>query len=101
MRNRRVDVHRLLGDAPPLIGAQKFERAHVVQTIGQLHQHHADVVDHRQQHLPHIFGLLLFARELTDVRNLGETFDQVRHLFTKIVADGVGIGQRVFDHVVK
>ena len=72
-----------------------------MQTVGQFHQHHAHVVNHRQQHLAHIFRLLLFARDIADVGNLGQAFDQMRNFFAKVVANGLGVGQRVFDHVMQ
>ena len=58
---RRIDVHRLLGDAPALLGGTMLERAHVVQAVGELDQQHADVVGNRQQELAQVFGLLGFA----------------------------------------
>jgi len=72
-----------------------------VQPVREFHQHHAHVVDHRQQHFPHVLGLLLFARDVTDVRNFGETFDQMRHVFAEICADRGSIGQGVFYYIVK
>ena len=42
---RRVDIHRLAGDAPPLLFRRDvIERAHVVQAVGELDQKHPDVV---------------------------------------------------------
>ena len=38
-----------------------LERAHVVQAVGQLDEHDADVVHHGQHHLAQVLGLLLFA----------------------------------------
>ena len=62
MRDGRVNVHRLLRDPAPLVQAEEFQRAHVVEPIGQLHEHDPHIVDHRQQHFAHILGLLLFTR---------------------------------------
>ena len=67
MRDRRVDVHRLLRDAATLFRDEIFKRSHVVKTIGELHQHDAHVINHRQKHLPHIFSLLLFSGDVADV----------------------------------
>src|ERR1051326_6035223 len=60
MRNWRKDLHRLFRDALALLSAQILKRAHVVQTICQLYEHDAHVVDHREQHLAHVLRLLLF-----------------------------------------
>ena len=64
-------------------------------------QHHPHIVNHRQQHLANIFGLLFLARNITDMSYLGEAFNQMGHLFAKVIANGIGIGQRVLDHVMK
>ena len=58
--NRRVNVHRFLRDASPLVRTQEFKRAHVMQAIGELDKDDAHVVNHRQQHLANIFRLLFF-----------------------------------------
>jgi hypothetical protein len=47
------------------------QRTHVVKSIGELHKDDPNVVDHRKQHLAHILGLLFFARDIADLRNLG------------------------------
>ena len=60
VRDGRVDIQRLARDALLLVRRQIFERAHVVQPVGQLHQHHANVVDHGQKHLADVFGLARF-----------------------------------------
>ncbi len=101
MSDRRIDVHGLLGDAAALFRAQEFERSHVVQPVGEFDQHHAHVVDHRQQHFPHVLRLLLLARDVTDVGNFGETFDQMRHVFAEICADSGSIGQGVFYYIMQ
>ena len=56
---RRVDLHRLAGDALLLLGRQAVERAHVVEAVGELDEDDPDVLGHRQQHLPDVLGLLL------------------------------------------
>ena len=101
VRNRREDVHRLFGDAFSLLRAEILQRAHVVQAVGKFDQHDAHVVDHRQQHLAHVLGLLLFARDVADLRDLGEAIDQVGDLFAEVFADRFEIDERVFDDVVQ
>ena len=101
MSNRRVNVHGFLRNAAALIGGQVLERAHVVKTICQLYQHDPHVVDHRQQHLAHVFGLLFLSGQLADVGNLGEPFNQVGDFVTKIITDCIGVGEGVFDHVMQ
>ncbi len=78
-----------------------MKRAHVVQAIGELHEHDAHVVDHRQQHLANVLGLLLFARDVADLRDLGQPVDEVRDLFAEVAANRLEIDERVFDNVVQ
>ena len=54
---RRVDVEGLLGDALALVGRHEAERAHVVQSVGELDQQHAHVVGDREQELAEVLGL--------------------------------------------
>ena len=78
-----------------------LERAHVVQAVGQFDEHDADVVDHGEHHLAQVFGLLLLAGGEVDFADLGDAFDDVRHLLAEFFAnvdDGDG---RVFDRIVQ
>ena len=61
VRQRGVHVQRLAGDGHLPLGLLVFERAHIVQPVGQLDQHDADVLAHGQEHLAQRFGLLLLA----------------------------------------
>ncbi len=47
----RVDVERLARDGAAARRRHGVQRAHVVRAIGELHQDHAQVADHRQHHL--------------------------------------------------
>ena len=74
---------------------------HVVQAIGQLHQDHADVVDHRQQHLAEVFRLPLFARRKGDGADLGDALHHVSDFGPEMLLDFFDRRQRVFDDVVE
>ena len=56
---RRVDLHRLAGDALLLVRRQAVQRPHVVESVGELDEHDPDVLGHRQEHLADVLGLLL------------------------------------------
>ncbi len=92
-----VDLERLLRDLVLAVGLKVFERAHVVQAIGEFDEHHADVIDHGEHHLAQVFGLRFFARGEIDLADLGDAFDDVRDLLAEFFAD-VDDGDRgVFD----
>ena len=59
VRQRRVDLHRLLGDAAAVSAGSRPQRAHVVQPVGQLDDHDADVLRHREEHLAQVLRLHL------------------------------------------
>ena len=101
MRDRRVDVERLARDLLLPLRREKLQRAHVVQAIGQLDQHHADVVHHGQDHLAHVLGLRLFRRREVDLADLGDAFNDVRDLLAEFGLDLVDRDRRVFHHVVQ
>ncbi len=52
---RRINIQRLLGDLFLLFRLHRTERAHVVQPVGQLDQHHPDVLDHAEHHFAQRF----------------------------------------------
>ena len=56
-----VDVDRLLGDALLLGRRHRRDRAHVVQSVGELDDEDTQVGGHRHQHLAHRGRLLGFA----------------------------------------
>ncbi len=97
----RVDFQRLFGDFVLALGLQVLERAHVVQAVGQLDEHHADVVDHGQHHLAQVFGLLFFARGEVDFADLGDALDDVGDLLAEFLADVDDGDGGVFDRIVQ
>ena len=82
-----VDLESFAGNFLLPVRRQVFERPHVVQAVGQLDEHHADVIHHRQHHLAQVFGLLLFPGGEIDGADLGDALDDMRHLFAKLFAD--------------
>ncbi len=54
----------------------EFQRAHVVQAVGELDQQHANVVGDRQQQLAQVLGLLGLARDQLQPLQLGEALHQ-------------------------
>ena len=83
MRQRSVDVQRLLCNGLLAFDTKVLQGAHVVQPVGQLDEDDAHVAHHRQQHLAHVFGLTVFAVRELDLVDLGDAFDDVRHLLAE------------------
>ena len=82
----RIDVQSLAGDGFLAVGLQVLERAHVVQPVGQLDEHHAHIRYHGQQHLAHVFCLAVFAIGELDFVDFGDALDDVGHLVAKFGA---------------
>ncbi len=97
----RVDVQRLARDLLLPLGREKLQGAHVVQTVGQLDEHHADVIHHGQHHLAHVLGLGFFGGGEIDFADLGDAFDDVGNLLAEFGIDLVDGYGSVFDRVVQ
>ena len=101
MGDRRVDVAGLLRDADAPFLGQVVQRPHVVQPVGELDENHADVVDHRQQHLAEALRLALLARRELEGGQLGDALDHVRHLLPEQFPDLFDRVGGVLDNVVQ
>ena len=84
-----------------LLRRQVLERPHVVEPVRQLHQHHADVVHHGQNHFAQVLRLLRFGAGKLDAADLGDALDDPRHLGSKFLAHAVHGDGRVLDDVVE
>ncbi len=69
VRERRKDLQRFAGDALLFFRRHELKGPHVVQTVGELDNNDANVADHRQQHLPQVFGLLVLV-DRVELRDL-------------------------------
>ena len=78
VRERRVDVERLLRDVALPLRRQVLQRPHVVGAVGELDQDDADVARHREDHLAEVLRLLLLAAGEVDLADLGDAVDQRR-----------------------
>jgi hypothetical protein len=101
MSYRGVNLQRLACDILLAVACQMGQRAHVVQTVGKLDQHDADVARHRDDHLAEVLRLLLGAAGKCDFRNLGNAVNQRRDLGSEQLAQLVDRRDRVLDHVVQ
>ena len=96
-----IDIQRFPGDALLLFRRQKFQRAHVVQSVGQLDHHHAHIIDHRQQHLAQVFRLPRFGSHQVQPADLCYSLHQLRRIRAKQVCDALKRDLRVFHHVMQ
>jgi len=72
---RGVHLERLARLLHLFLLAQVLDRAHVVQSIGELDQDDAHVARHRHDHLAVVLGLGLLAALELDSGQLGDAFD--------------------------
>jgi hypothetical protein len=61
VRERRVDLERLLRLLDLLLLAEVLDRAEVVEAVGELDEDDANVLGHRHDHLAVVLGLRLLA----------------------------------------
>ena len=52
-----VDVERLSGNLVLLVGSHRPEGAHIVEAVGHLDKHHADIVAHGEEQFAEVLGL--------------------------------------------
>ena len=101
MRQRRVDLERLLGLLDLLLLAQIAERVHVVQAVAELDEDDADVRRHGDDHLAIVLGLLLLLGGEVHLRELRDPVHEHGDLVAELVFDPVQRGAGVLDDVVK
>jgi hypothetical protein len=99
--DRRVDVECLERDAATFWQRHGIERAHVVCAVRELHQDHADVAHHGEQHLAEALGLRLLATLELDLVELGDGIDQLGDVLAELLGDLFLGGRRVLDDVVQ
>ena len=101
VRQRGVDLERLLGLLDLLLLAEIAERVHVVQAVAQLDQDDADVRRHRDDHLAVVLGLLLLLGGEVHLGQLGDPVHEHGDLVAELGLDpGEGCAG-VFDDVVE
>ena len=87
MRQRRVNVERLLCDSLLALRRLRFQGAHVVRSVRQFDEHNADILAHRQNHLADGFGLLLHAGGKIQPFQFGHAVDEQRNLLPEFLLD--------------
>ena len=99
---RRIDLHRLLGDARPLLLVlHVLDRAHVVQPVGELDEEDADVLRDGEQQFAEVLRLLRLARDELQPLQLGDAFHELADRRAEELVDLVAGGAGVLDRVVQ
>ena len=93
VRERRVDLTGLASDAPPLMFGQVLERAHVVHSVGELHEDDTSVFSHGEQHFSIVLDLLLRGGPEPDLSELRDTVDDRRYFAAEALLQ---VGEREF-----
>jgi hypothetical protein len=101
VRERRVDLERLLRLLHLLLLAEILDLPQVVQSVGELDQDHAGVLGHRDDQLAIVLGLRLLAGLEVDTCQLGDALHELRDLVAELVAHVVDLGVGVLDDVVQ
>ena len=96
-----IDLAGLPGNALALLVFERPKGPHVVKPIRQLHQHHADVTGHRQEHSPQVLGLGLGAVVEVNATQLGDSLHQLAHFRPEMQFDLVRGDVGVFHHVMQ
>ena len=58
----------------------RVDRAHVVEAVTELDEHHAHVLGHGHEHLADVLGLVLLGAAHVDLAELGDAVDELRDL---------------------
>ena len=99
MRERRIDLERLLRFALRRLGRHEAPRARIVQAVGELDDEHPDVFRHRDDHLADRLGLG-GVPEL-DLVDLGDAVDEHPDLVAEVRAQLIDRVRSVLHRVVQ
>ena len=101
MRERCIQIARLLRDSAALFGGEPVQRTHVVQPIRQLDQDDPRILGDGQQQLAVVLDLAFLPRGERQVGDFGEPIDDLRDLGTELAFDIVDGNVGVFHNVVQ
>ena len=101
MSQRSIDIECLAGNLVALVRSHRPKGAHVVQAVGHLYEHHADVLAHGEQQLAEILGL---QRRLVAEYAPGDfckPLHELRYLCSEMLPDVVHGVFGVLHHIVQ
>ena len=100
VRQRRVQVARLLRDPLLLFLRKEIQRPHVVQPVRELDEDDSRVLGDREQKLSVVLDLPVLRRVERQVADLGQTIDDLGDFLPELGLDVVDADGGVFDDVV-
>ena len=83
-----VDIQCFPGDAPGLGRLQYPQGAHIVESVGQLHQDDANIPGHGQGHFLEVLGLFFLEGLELHLGELADPVHQLGHGGPELLADG-------------
>ncbi len=97
----RIDLQGLLCDLKTLSLAEMLKRSHIMQSIGELDDHDADIIRHRQDHFAEILGLLLLGTLERDLPDFRHPIDKMHHILAELPFQLAGRRHRIFQRIVQ
>jgi hypothetical protein len=85
VRERRVDLDGLLGDAKLLVPPKGLQRPHVVHPIRKFDEDHPDILGHDEEHLAQIFRLVVLEGTKGELAELRDSINEGEHLCPKFL----------------
>ena len=96
-----VHLHRLARNPTTLVDGHCIERAHIVQSVGELHENDAHIARHGQQHLAKIFCLLLNLTLKFDLVEFRQAIDKRRHRRAEALNQFVFANILILHHIMQ
>ena len=100
VRQRRIQVARLLRDALALLDRHELQRSHVVEPVGELDQNDARIFRDRQEQLAIVLDLPLLRARQREVADFRETVDNLRDFPAEDALDFLDGRAGVLHHVM-
>ena len=101
MRQRSINLQRFAGNRLLLMHGHKLHGAHIVQSIGQLNQNHANIARHRKEHLAIVFNLSIFLGNILNFAQLRHAVNKVGHNHAKALLDIIQGIIGIFNNIVE
>ena len=98
---RRIDVERFARNLVLLVGRHRRQGAHVVQAVGHLDEHHADVLAHGEQQFAEVLGLQRGLVTEDAARDLGQTVHDAGDFLAELGLDVLDSVVGVLNHIVQ